>query len=59
MKGINVGGTNYNNLRYADGTALLAENEKVLSDLTSTINDVGKQFGITAKCYPYISNTAN
>ena len=41
MKGVNVGGTNYNNLRYADGTALLAGNEK---DLTSKIKEVGKQF---------------
>ena len=46
MKGVNVGGTNYNNLRYADDTALLPENEKELSDLTSKINEVGKQFGM-------------
>ena len=46
MKGINVGGTNYNNLRYADDTALLAGNEKELSDLTSKINEVGKLFGM-------------
>ncbi len=44
MKGVNVGGTNYNDLRYADDTALLAGNEKELSDLTSKINEVGKQF---------------
>ena len=35
MKGVNVGGTNYNNFRYADDTALLAGNEKELSGLTS------------------------
>ena len=35
MKGVNVGGTNYNNLRYADATAILAGNEKELSGLTS------------------------
>ena len=46
MKGVNVGGTNYNNLRYADDTALLGGNEKELSDLTSKINEVGKQFGM-------------
>ena len=46
MKGVNVGGTNYNNLRYADDTALLAGNEKELSDLTIKINEVGKQFGM-------------
>ena len=44
MKGVKVGGNNYNNLRYADGAALLAGNEKELSELTSTINEVGKQF---------------
>ena len=33
MKGVNVGGTNYNNLRYADDTALLAGNEKELSEI--------------------------
>ena len=46
MKGVNVGGKNYNNLRYADDTALLAGNEKELTELTSKINEVGKQFGM-------------
>ena len=46
MKCVNVGGTNYNNLRYADDTALLAGNEKELSELISKINEVGKQFGM-------------
>ena len=46
MKGVIVGGTNYNNLRYADDTALLAGNEKELSELISKINEVGKQFGM-------------
>ena len=46
MKGVNVGGKNYNNLRYADDTTLLAGNEKELSELTSKINEVGKQFGM-------------
>ena len=41
-----MGGTNYNNLRYADDTALLARNGKELSELTSKINEVGKQFGM-------------
>ena len=35
MKGVNVGGKNYNNLSYADDTVLLAGNEKELSELTS------------------------
>ena len=46
MKGVNVGGKNYNNLRYVDDTALLAGNEKELTELTSKINEVGKQFGM-------------
>ena len=41
-----MGGKNYNNLRYADDTALLAGNEKELTELTSKINEVGKQFGM-------------
>ena len=46
MKGVTVGGKNYNNLRYADDTALLAGNEQELTELTSRINEVGKQFGM-------------
>ena len=46
MKGVNVGGKHYNSLRYADDTALLAGNENELSELTSKINEVGKQFGM-------------
>ena len=45
MKGVNVGGKHCNNLRYAADAALLAGNEKELSELTSKINEVGKQFG--------------
>ena len=43
-KGVNVGGKHYNNLRYADDTALLAGNENELSELTSKINEVENQF---------------
>ena len=39
-------GKHYNNIRYAGDTALLAGNEKELSELTSKINEVGKQFGM-------------
>ena len=54
MKGVNVGGKHYyNNLRYADDTALLAGNKKELSVLTSKINEVGKQFRMK------INNTKN
>ena len=46
MKGVNVGEKHYNNLRYADDTALLAGNENKLSELRSKINQVGKQCGM-------------
>ena len=46
MKGVNILGTNYNNLRYADDTALLVGNEKEFSELTSKINEVGNRFGM-------------
>ena len=45
-EGVNVGGKTYNNLRYADDTALLAGNEKELSGLKTKIDEVGKQFGM-------------
>ena len=40
MKGINLGGNAYTNLRYASGTALLPGNEKEFTELTSKINEV-------------------
>ena len=35
MEGVNFGGKNYNNLRYADDTALFAGSETLLSLLSS------------------------
>ena len=40
MKGVNVGCKNYNDLKYADDTALLAWNETELSELISKIYEV-------------------
>ena len=40
------GGKNCNNLIYVDDTVLLAGNENDLSELSSKINKVGKQFGM-------------
>ena len=37
MPGISVGGHNINNLRYADDTVLLAENEKHLQEMINII----------------------
>ena len=42
MKGDNVGGKEYNNLGYADDTALSTGNEKELLELTSKINEAKK-----------------
>ena len=59
MKGVNVGGKHYNNLRYADDTALLAGNEKELSELTSKINDVGIQFGMKMLMFTTVKYSNN
>ena len=39
MEGVNVGGHNINNLRYADDTSLLALEEHKLQNLLNTVND--------------------
>ena len=44
MKGVAVSRANTNNLRYADGTALLTCNEKDLQDLVTEVNDKGKPY---------------
>ena len=51
MEGVNVGGHNINNLRYADDTSLLALEEQKLQNLLNTVNDKGKLYDIeiTAK----------
>ena len=39
MEGVNVGGHNINNLRYADDTSLLALKEQKLQNLLNAVND--------------------
>ena len=46
MKGIAIGGHNINNLRYADDTVLLAENEQDLQHLLDKIKDKSTEFGL-------------
>ena len=46
MNGVNVGGVNVNNLRYADDTVLLAENNTDLQELVTAINNKGKRYGM-------------
>ena len=46
MEGVNVGGYNINNLRYADDTSLLGLEEQKLLNLLTTVNDKGKPYGM-------------
>ena len=41
-KGIKIGGTTINNLRYADDTVLLAETEEDLQEILNEVNRIGK-----------------
>ena len=43
-KGIKIGGTTINNLRYADDTVLLAETEEDLQEILNEVNRIGKTF---------------
>ena len=46
MEGVNVGGHNINNLRYANDTALLTLDKQKLQNLLTTVNDKGKLYGM-------------
>ena len=46
IKGVNIGGVNTNNLRYADDTVLLAEGPMFLQALQTAVNEKGKPYGI-------------
>ena len=46
MKGVNIGGMNINNLRYADDTVLLAEGPMYLQALLTAVNETGKPYGM-------------
>ena len=43
-KGVHIGGTTINNLRYADDTVLLAETEEDLQEILNEVNRIGKTF---------------
>ena len=45
-RGVSVGGRRISNLRYADDTAIAAENENELQILTKRVNQEGKDFGV-------------
>ena len=46
MKGVNIGGVNINNLRYADDTVLLAEGPMFLLSLLTAVNEKGNSYGM-------------
>ena len=46
MKGVNIGGVNINNLRYADDTVLLAEGPMFLQALLTADNEKGKPYSM-------------
>ena len=46
MEGVNIGGVNINNLRYADDTVLLAEGPMFLQALLTAVNEKGKLYGM-------------
>ena len=46
MKGINIGGRNVNNLRYADDTALIADSERNLQNILNVVAKKSEQMGL-------------
>ena len=46
MKGVNIGGVNINNLRYADDKVLLTEGPMFLQALLTAVNEKGKPYGM-------------
>ena len=44
--GIKIAGRNINNLRYADDTTLMAENEEELKSLLMTVKKESEKFGL-------------
>ena len=45
--GIKIAGRNINNLRYADGTTLMAESEEELKNLLMKVNEESEKIGLT------------
>ena len=44
--GIKIAGRNINNLRYADGTTLMAESEEELKSLLMKVNEESEKVGL-------------
>ena len=45
-KGVTIGGTQLNNLRYADDTVLLGNSEENLQNMMNNVNEVGKLYNM-------------
>ena len=48
--GVKIAGRNINNLRYADGTTLMAESEEELKNLLMKVKEESEKAGSTFKC---------
>ena len=46
MDGVNLGGCNVNNIRYADDTAIVADSEEQLQNLIDIIAEESRKFGL-------------
>ena len=46
LPGINIGGKNFTNLRYADDTALVAETEEALQEIVDLVNEESAKKGL-------------
>ena len=46
MKGVNIGGVNINNLRYADDTVLLGEGPMFLQAILTAVNEKVEPYGM-------------
>ena len=46
IDGVRIGGINVNNIQYADDTAIVADSEEQLKNLTTLIADEGRKFGL-------------
>ena len=48
--GVDLGGTNYNSLRYADDLALIADSEEKLQRLLNVVTKESERLGLKIKC---------
>lgn len=50
MEGISIGGKNLNNIRFADDTALLADNAVKLQRIIDKVVEEGVKLGLQINC---------